>query len=139
MYKRQELCCSYVIGADGVHSLVRTLEGIGFDFYKQYQDTWLVLDTLNKRKVPLDNKVVFHCGEGKPCPSIPSPGNRHRFEFRLDSQKREPTIDEENFRVERKANYQFKAGSAKQFQNRGVFLVGDSAHVTPPLLVKVLF
>ena len=28
---------------------MRKLGGIKFDFYKQYQDTWLVLDTLNKK------------------------------------------------------------------------------------------
>ena len=45
---------------------MRKLGGIKFDFYKQYQDTWLVLDTLNKKKVSLENKC-FHCGQGKPC------------------------------------------------------------------------
>ncbi len=138
-----EMSCLYLIGADGAHSLVRKLEGLNFNFLKSYEDTWLILDTFNKLKTSPENRVTFYCDFNKPCPSIPAPGGRQRFEFRLDPHKevklqveegpwKKFFIDEKDFKVERKATYQFKACLAESFQNQGVFLVGDSAHLTPP-------
>ena len=82
-----EMSCLYLIGADGAHSLVRKLEGLDFDVFKSYEDNWLILDTIKKKDLYSENKVTFYCDFNRPCPSIPAPGRRQRFEFRLDSGK----------------------------------------------------
>ncbi len=153
--QNHEMSCLFLIGADGANSLVRKLEGLDFEVFRNYKDTWLILDTINKKPFAGENKVTFHCGYNRPCPSIPAPGGRQRFEFRLDSHKDIDTQLEKgpwkkffyqrgvkenkggagfnnDFKVERKATYQFKACVAESFQKKGVFLVGDSAHLTPP-------
>jgi 3-(3-hydroxy-phenyl)propionate hydroxylase len=135
----------YLIGADGAASLVRKLIGQQFEG-KTYAEDWLIVDAC-KTSRPIDH-VEFICDHRRPGPHMPAPGERERWEFKLnpgetraemesDARIREllaPWGDQEQMRIERKAVYRFHARAAEAFSKGRVFLAGDAAHVTPPFV-----
>jgi len=134
---------SYVVGADGAHSLVRQLLDLEFAGRSFHQD-WLIVDAVDVRD-PIDH-VEFICDFRRPTPHMVAPGGRQRWEFMLhpgeapqemerpESVRRllVPWCRVEDVRIERTAVYRFHARVAKSFSKGRCFLVGDAAHVTPP-------
>lgn len=140
-----ELHCSWLVGADGAASTVRQLLGTQFAG-ETYAEEWLIVDSRSRPK-PIDH-IEFVCDYKRPHPHMCAPGNRERWEFKLrpgemraemesDTRIREllkPWGELEVMEIERKAVYRFHARVAKAFSRGRVFLVGDSAHVTPPFV-----
>lgn len=141
----------YIVGADGANSLVRRL--LGQDFQgKTYAEDWLVVDALHVPK-PIDH-VEFLCDPRRPTPHMVAPGNRQRWEFKLQpGETREQMEHPDTVRrllapwagkragmgdapleIERVAVYRFHARVAETFQVGRAFLVGDAAHITPPFV-----
>ena len=135
----------YLVGADGAGSIVRRLLGLEFRG-KTYPEDWLIVDALNLPQ-PIDH-IEFVCDPRRPGPHMPAPGNRQRWEFKLqpgetreemerpEVVKRllEPWTRGAEVEVERVAVYRFHARVADAFQAGRVFLVGDAAHITPPFV-----
>ncbi|RYG47486.1 hypothetical protein EON67_08535, partial [archaeon] len=71
---------AYLVGADGANSLVRRL--LGQDFKgKTYAEDWLVVDA-KRAAEPIDH-VEFICDSARPTPHMVAPGDRQRWEFKL--------------------------------------------------------
>lgn len=135
----------YLVGADGANSIVR--RQLGLDFRgKTYAEDWLVVDA---RKAPraMDH-IEFICDPCRPTPHMVAPGNRQRWEFKLQpGETREqmehpdmvrrllaPWSEGQDLDIERVAVYRFHARVADAFQKQHTFLVGDAAHITPPFV-----
>ncbi len=135
----------YLIGADGAASLVRKLIGQQFEG-STYAEDWLIVDACRTAR-PIDH-IEFICDHRRPGPHLPAPGERERWEFKLnpgetraemesDARIREllaPWGIQSEMSIERKAVYRFHARAAEAFSKGRVFLVGDAAHVTPPFV-----
>jgi len=135
----------YIVGADGANSLVRRL--LGQDFKgKTYAEDWLVVDAKRVTR-PIDH-VEFICDPQRPTPHMVAPGDRQRWEFKLQpGETREqmehpdtvrrllaPWAQGQAIEIERVAVYRFHARVADTFQIGRAFLVGDAAHITPPFV-----
>lgn len=142
---QHEVRAQYVVGADGANSLVRSLLGLEFKG-KTYAEDWLVVDA-KRVPQPIDH-VEFICDPQRPTPHMVAPGDRQRWEFKLQpGETREQMEKPETVRrllarwsqgqemdIERVAVYRFHARVADTFQVGRAFLVGDAAHITPPFV-----
>lgn len=136
---------SYLVGADGAGSPVRSM--IGQDFGgKSFVEDWLIIDAKNPSQ-PIDH-VEFLCDPRRPTPHMIAPGGRQRWEFMLRKGETREQMEDlaevsallapwggaEAMEIERKAVYRFHARTAASFRRGRVFLAGDAAHITPPFI-----
>jgi len=138
---------SYLVGADGGRSVVRTRLGIEMTG-KSFPERWLVVDLKAKdgadafRHLPYFD---FVCNPEMPTVSCPQPGGHHRFEFALtedddrDQFESDETVrrllgqyvDVDEVEVKRRLVYTFNALVAGRWRDGRVLLAGDAAHMTP--------
>jgi len=138
---------SYLVGADGGRSVVRTRLGIEMTG-KSFPERWLVVDLKAKdgadafRHLPYFD---FVCNPEMPTVSCPQPGGHHRFEFALtedddrDHFESDETVrrligqyvDVDEVEVKRRLVYTFNALVAGRWRDGRVLLAGDAAHMTP--------
>ena len=135
----------FLVGADGASSAVRRIAGLGFEGRTFTQD-WLVVDAVDVPD-PIDH-IEFICNPRRPIPHMVAPGNRQRWEFMLqpgetrEQMERPETIrtllapwcKSDEITIERTAVYRFHARIVDRFSKGRVFLAGDAAHITPPLV-----
>ncbi|MDS0803605.1 bifunctional 3-(3-hydroxy-phenyl)propionate/3-hydroxycinnamic acid hydroxylase MhpA [Burkholderia cenocepacia] len=142
----------YLIGADGANSFVRSTVDIAqTDLGIAYD--WLVIDVVPKVQRQWKPYVVQHCDVRRPATSVGSGPGRRRWEFmRMPGESLEELnsagmawkllapwdITPETATLERHAVYTFRGRWAQRWQERRVFLAGDSAHLMPPFLAQGL-
>jgi 3-(3-hydroxy-phenyl)propionate hydroxylase len=141
----EHIAARFLIGADGASSIIR--RQLGLDFQGEtYAEDWLVIDVKNAPK-PI-NHIEFICDPLRPAPHMPAPGNRQRWEFKLEpgetrEQMEKPEVIRKLLKpwdlqaqceIERVAVYRFHARVADTFSKGRVFLIGDAAHITPPFV-----
>ncbi|RHW23384.1 bifunctional 3-(3-hydroxy-phenyl)propionate/3-hydroxycinnamic acid hydroxylase [Nocardioides immobilis] len=144
---RETVRASYLVGADGGRSVVRTRLGIEMTG-KSFPERWLVVDLEAKpgtdafRHLPYFD---FVCNPEMPTVSCPQPGAHHRFEFALtdaddkDHFESDQTVrrligryvDVDQVEVRRRLVYTFNALVADRWRDGRVLLAGDAAHMTP--------
>ncbi|OZE40139.1 MULTISPECIES: bifunctional 3-(3-hydroxy-phenyl)propionate/3-hydroxycinnamic acid hydroxylase [unclassified Rhodococcus (in: high G+C Gram-positive bacteria)] len=140
----------YVLGCDGANSVVRRsigskMEDLGFE------QRWLVVDI--ETDVDLEQWDGVHqvCDSERSATYMRIGPTRYRWEFRmLDGE----TLDEftdlsaihpfiapwfvsgeiPDMKLIRSAEYTFRAQVVDRWRDRRVFLLGDSAHLTPPFI-----
>jgi 2-polyprenyl-6-methoxyphenol hydroxylase-like FAD-dependent oxidoreductase len=135
----------YLVGADGMHSTVRELSGIGFTG-QAYEESFVLADVRMDWSLPGDEVDLFFAPAGLAV-IAPLPGGRHRIVATLAEAPEHPgladvqaLLDERGplreparvrevvwssrFRVHHRLADHYRAGR--------VFLAGDAAHVHSP-------
>jgi 3-(3-hydroxy-phenyl)propionate hydroxylase len=141
--------CQYLIGCDGATSSIRQQLGIRLQNL-DYDEPWIVVDVLVDNDIlrTLPQTNVQYCIPERPCTMICCPGNHRRWEFmQVVSEIGGESISDQHLwellspwlqpgqaKIWRAAAYRFHALVAEEWRQNRVFLVGDSAHQTPPFL-----
>lgn len=134
-------------GCDGARSIARKSAGIELEDL-QFDQPWLVIDTVLKRDVDLPELAQQICDPARPTTFIPSAGRHRRWEFMLmpgeDPHEIErpgsywpllaPWVTPDDAEVIRAVVYSFHALIAKGYRDRRLFILGDAAHQMPPFL-----
>ena len=137
----------WLLGCDGAASFVRRSCDIAWNNLG-YDQEWLVVDVTITGDVELPPLMTQVCDPARPTTVIPLPLGMHRWEFELlPGETREemedpdrvwsvlsPWMSRDQGKLERAVVYRFHATIAETFRRDRVFLVGDSAHQTPPFM-----
>lgn len=141
----QVLTASYLVGADGTRSPVRTAAGIGM-VDLEFDEPWLVIDAIvhDYERLPKVNLQI--CDPARPTTCVLMGEGRHRWEFMIRPEETPEQVLGDDFiekllepwsvkgavTLERKAVYRSNARIAKDWRKGRVLLAGDAAHQTPP-------
>lgn len=134
-------------GCDGARSLTRKTLGIELEDL-EFDQPWLVIDTMLKRDVELSDVTLQVCDPKRPTTFVPSAGRHRRWEFMLmpgetaEEMEREetvwrllePWVTRDDTEVIRAVVYSFHALIAKEYRGGRAFILGDAAHQMPPFL-----
>ncbi|HEU5016859.1 MAG TPA: UbiH/UbiF family hydroxylase [Pseudolabrys sp.] len=142
------LCGSLAIGADGRRSLCRTAAGIRLD-ERHYPQTALTV-TFAHTRTHNDTSTEFHTPSG-PFTVVPLPGRRSSLVWVLDPAAAEEaaTLDDEKLStaIERASHsilgkvsvepgrglFPLAVGTARSFARKRIALIGEAAHLIPPI------
>lgn len=148
--KSESVRSSFLVGADGGRSVVRTKLGIDMTG-KSFPERWLVVDLKAEDGIDAFRHLPyfdFICSPDMPTVSCPQPGGHHRFEFALtdDDDKDHFESDEtvqrligqfvavDEVEVRRQLVYTFNALTADKWREGRILLAGDAAHMTPQFI-----
>jgi 3-(3-hydroxy-phenyl)propionate hydroxylase len=148
--ERREIRASYLVGADGAGSLIRTTIGAERDDLGM-QSAFLNIDALRKR--PLSERFsnpTVQCGPPRMNVLVPIGSRRQRFEFEvlptddLDELQRPETawrmlretfdLGPEDIEIYRQVIYEFSSKYTREWLHGRIILAGDAAHLMPPFL-----
>lgn len=141
----RQIGARFVVGADGMHSSVRQLAGIGFSG-GSYGESFLLADVHLTGGVPHDEVILYFSPAGMVVVA-PLPGGRHRIVATMDEAPETPSIADvqalldargpqrtparvqqviwgSRFRVHHRLADRYRAGR--------IVLAGDAAHVHSP-------
>jgi 3-(3-hydroxy-phenyl)propionate hydroxylase len=139
----ERLDAAVVLGCDGANSTVRGLIGASMRELGR-PDRWLVVDVCAPG-LEVWPGVHQVCDPRRAVTFMPGPGARARWEFRLapgesaaDLLGRVPELlapyGVGDARVDRAAEYAFRAAVADRWRRGRVLVAGDAAHLTPPFI-----
>ncbi|WP_037077372.1 FAD-dependent monooxygenase [Pseudonocardia spinosispora] len=135
----------YLIGADGMHSAVRGLAGIGFTG-SAYEQSFVLADVRMGWALPADEVQLFFSPAGLVVVA-PLPGDRHRIVATLDHAPEHPELPDiqrlldtrgpvtDPARVDEvvwSSRFRVHHRLASRYRTGRVFLAGDAAHVHSP-------
>jgi 3-(3-hydroxy-phenyl)propionate hydroxylase len=137
----------YLLACDGATSFVRKRLGIGYEDLA-FDEWWVVVDAWIKRPTPLPEMNTQYCWPSRPASAIVGPRNLRRWEIKIlphenpedfNDQARvlavlKDLVDLDAIELWRSAVYRFHALVADEWRRNRIFLLGDSAHQTPPFL-----
>lgn len=142
------LSAPLVVGADGKNSLCRKAAGIGFDT-REYKQVALTV-CLKHSRPHRDSSTEFHTPSG-PFTLVPLPGNRSSLVWVLDPHRADEIAELDDAtlsaEIERAAHsiigkievepgrglFPLSAATARTFAANRIALVGEAAHVIPPI------
>ena len=137
----------FLVGCDGANSGIRAALGLPLDDLG-FDETWLVVDTLQKRETAIPAKGTQFCRPWRPATFIPGPGKLRRWEMKVmpgetaadfDDPVRvravlADLVDVDAVEIWRSATYRFAARVGREWRRGRVLLAGDAIHQTPPFL-----
>ena len=144
----ESLSAPLVVGADGKNSLCRKAAGIGFDT-REYKQVALTV-CLKHSRPHRDSSTEFHTPSG-PFTLVPLPGNRSSLVWVLDPHRADEIAELDDTaladEIERAAHsilgkivlepgrglFPLSAATARTFAANRIALVGEAAHVIPPI------
>lgn len=147
----------WILGCDGARSIVRKASGIKLDDLN-FDEPWLVVDAEVDGPISfpqfaylppeanLQNLSLMLCDPKRPTTIVPGRGKHRRWEFMLLPGENDsvmstpevvaeligPWVAEAPHQIIRAATYHFHGLVAEHWRKGRVFLIGDSAHQTPP-------
>ncbi|NUS64206.1 MAG: bifunctional 3-(3-hydroxy-phenyl)propionate/3-hydroxycinnamic acid hydroxylase [Saccharothrix sp.] len=148
--ERETIRADYVLGCDGANSLTRaSIEAKMTDL--RFDQRWLVVDIATTADLDEWEGVHQVCDPARAATYMRIGKTRYRWEFRLlpgedgddfhDRDRLHPLIapwtgdvPADELEIVRVAEYTFRAQVADRWRDRGVFLLGDAAHLTPPFI-----
>ena len=145
--KEIEFTSRYLIGSDGGSSAVRKQLDIQQDDLNYNRD-WVVIDVELNNPDKLGDKLIQVCDKDRLATFVPSHLPFRRWEFIIhENEDRNSFLEDKviheliskwlkpkEYRIIRKAVYQFHSVIAKNFQKGNCFLIGDAAHQAPPFM-----
>jgi len=141
----QTVRARYVVGADGMHSIVREQAGIGFTG-GSYEQSFVLADLRMRWPLHADEVTLFLSPEGLAVVA-PLPGGRHRVVATMDDAPERPSIGDvqrlldargpvtEAARVEEiiwSSRFRIHHRVADRYRAGRILLAGDAAHVHSP-------
>jgi 2-octaprenyl-6-methoxyphenol hydroxylase len=144
----ESLCAPLVVGADGKRSICREAAGIAVDT-REYKQVALTV-CLKHSRPHRDSSTEFHTPSG-PFTLVPLPGNRSSLVWVLDPARADEFAELDDaalsLEIERAAHsilgkievepgrglFPLSAATARQFGANRIALVGEAAHVIPPI------
>ncbi len=141
----QTVIARYVIGADGMHSMVRERAGIGFTG-ASYEESFVLADVRMKWPLRADEVMLFFSPDGLVVVA-PLPGGQYRIVATLDDAPARPGITDvqhlldtrgpqtERARIEEivwSSRFRIHHRVADRYRNSRELLAGDAAHVHSP-------
>ena len=144
----EALTAALIVGADGRHSLCREAAGIGID-ERTYPQVALTV-SLRHSRPHRDTSTEFHTADG-PFTLVPLPGNRSSLVWVLhpaDAERIAALDDAElSAEIERASHsilgkievepgrslFPLSVVSARRFAGNRIALIGEAAHVIPPI------
>jgi 2-polyprenyl-6-methoxyphenol hydroxylase-like FAD-dependent oxidoreductase len=135
----------YVVGADGMHSIVRQAAGIGFTG-STYEESFVLADVDMAWRHGRDEVMLFFSPAGLVVVA-PLPGGRFRIVATLDEAPAQPGVADvqalldargptrggaEVSRVHWSSRFRLHHRVADRYRDGAFFLVGDAAHVHSP-------
>lgn len=135
----------YVVGADGMRSLVRKAAGIGFSG-SNYEDSFVLADVDMQWEHGRDEVMLFFSPAGLVVVA-PLPGGRFRIVATLDNAPEQPGIADIQALLDARgptrgavnvscvhwsSRFRLQHRVADRYRNGRMFLVGDAAHVHSP-------
>jgi 2-polyprenyl-6-methoxyphenol hydroxylase-like FAD-dependent oxidoreductase len=142
---RRALCARYVVGCDGMHSVVREQAGIGFDG-GQYAQSFVLADVRMHWPLPREEVSLFFSPAGLVVVA-PLPHGRFRIVATADDPPADPGLDffqalldargprGDGGRIEEilwSSRFRVHHRVAQTLHKGRVLLVGDAAHVHSP-------
>jgi 2-polyprenyl-6-methoxyphenol hydroxylase-like FAD-dependent oxidoreductase len=135
----------YVVGCDGLHSVVREHTGIGFTG-DRYAQSFVLADVRLSGTFPRDEVNLFFSPQGLVVVA-PLPGDRFRIVATLDQAPEQPTAGEVQQLLDSRgprsvpltvrdvkwsSRFRVHHRLADSYRRGAMFLVGDAAHVHSP-------
>ncbi|HSV40694.1 MAG TPA: bifunctional 3-(3-hydroxy-phenyl)propionate/3-hydroxycinnamic acid hydroxylase [Nocardioidaceae bacterium] len=147
---REEVLATYVLGCDGANSVVRTAIGSTMRDLR-FEQRWLVVDINTDRELGRWEGVHQVCDTKRAATFMRIGDRRYRWEFQLNDDETsddfaalaslrpliQPWVGElsdDDLELVRVTEYTFRAQLADRWRDRSVFILGDSAHLTPPFI-----
>lgn len=137
----------YLLVCEGARS--QTRKSLGFEMTDfEFDHQWIVIDSIAREPLGLPEHNIQHCNATRPTSYIYMGKNRYRWEVMLHPEETKEEMsqphkvrellslwtDPSKLDIERTSVYVFHALNAKEWRRGNVFLLGDSAHQTPPFL-----
>lgn len=135
----------YVVGCDGMHSLVRERAAIAFDG-AAYPESFMLADVRMDWPLPPDEGTLFLAPDGLMLVA-PLPGGHFRIVATLDPAPAEPSLADVQTLLDRRgpareparvreviwgSRFHVHHRMARRYRNGNVFIAGDAAHVHSP-------
>ncbi|GAA2660692.1 FAD-dependent monooxygenase [Paractinoplanes durhamensis] len=135
----------YLVGADGMHSTVRELSGIGFTG-DAYAHSFVLADVRMDGALPGDEVMLYFAPAGLVVVA-PLPGGRHRIVATLDEAPEKPTLADVQALLDARgpvraparvreliwsSRFRVHHRLADHYRSGRIFLAGDAAHVHSP-------
>jgi 2-polyprenyl-6-methoxyphenol hydroxylase-like FAD-dependent oxidoreductase len=135
----------YLVGADGMHSTVREISGIGFTG-DRYAQSFVLADVRMDGDLPGDEVMLYFSTAGLVVVA-PLPGGRHRIVATLDQAPEQPTRGDVEALLDTRgpelvparvreviwsSRFRVHHRLADHYRSGRIFLAGDAAHVHSP-------
>jgi 2-polyprenyl-6-methoxyphenol hydroxylase-like FAD-dependent oxidoreductase len=142
---RRDIRAKYVVGADGMHSVVRERGGIGYRG-DRYQHSFVLADVRLTWSIRADEVMLFFSPDGLVVVA-PLPEGRHRIVATMDEAPEQPALDDvqrlldtrgpvaEPARVDEviwSSRFRVHHRLADRYRAGRILLAGDAAHVHSP-------
>lgn len=142
--------CDYLLGCDGANSITRDRLGVAMRDLR-FAQRWLVIDVATDHDLGHWDGVHQVCSPQRAGTFMRIGQHRYRWEFRLLDDETAADfatlgavrrlihpwvarVDDEDIDLVRVAEYTFRAQIADRWRVGNTFLLGDSAHLTPPFI-----